>query len=372
MTLSCIIPTLNRSALLRNTINSLLNQSISQDMYEILVIDNGSTDDTKDISQSIIKETANRQIRYVFEPEPGLLAGRHRGVLEARGELLIFVDDDIEATSGWLQAIFETFTSPRVQLVGGRNLPKFAVQPPAWLEGFYDAMPDGGRSCGWLSLLDLGESEREIDPNFVWGLNFAIRRRALHDLGGFHPDCIPREFQKFQGDGETGLTMAARLRGYPAVYQPKATVYHIVPKSRLTPEYFEKRAYYQGVCDSYSDIRREGTGGSAGSVKVTTFSLRYGLRIAGRIVRSLKYLQKQKSATEESGEVAAIRMRVQRAYQAGYEFHQNAVRSSPELLAWVLRPDYWDYRLQPQLKHSANTKAVGAPRKIPLANSPRI
>jgi glycosyltransferase involved in cell wall biosynthesis len=358
MSISCIIPTLNRSALLGNTINSLINQNISQDMYEILIIDNGSTDDTKDISQHIIKETANRQIRYIFEPEPGLLPGRHRGALEAEGQLLVFVDDDIEATSGWLQAIFETFKSPRVQLVGGRNLPKFAVQPPVWLEGFYDAMPDGGRSCGWLSLLDLGESEREIDPNYVWGLNFAIRRRALHDLGGFHPDCIPQELQKFQGDGETGLTMAARSQGYPAVYQPKATVYHIIPMSRITPEYFEQRAYYQGVCDSYSDIRREGTGASVGSVKVRSFSLRYARRIAGRIARSLKYLQDPGCVTVETGEVAAIRLRVHRAYQAGYEFHQSAVRSSPELLAWVLRPDYWDYRL-PQLKHSAKTEAVG-------------
>jgi glucosyl-dolichyl phosphate glucuronosyltransferase len=272
--------------------------------------------------------------------------------------LLVFVDDDIEATSGWLQAIFETFKSPRVQLVGGRNLPKFAVQPPAWLEAFYDAMPDGGRYCGWLSLLDLGESEREIDPNYVWGLNFAIRRRALHDLGGFHPDCLPQEFQKFQGDGETGLTMAARLQGYPAVYQPKATIYHTIPSSRMTPEYFERRAYYQGVCDSYSGTRREGTGALVGSVKVRSFSLRYARRIAGRIVRSLKYLKNQECVTEKTGEVRGIRLRTHRAYQAGYEFHQSAVRSSPELLAWVLRPDYWDYRL-PRPKYPAETKAVG-------------
>jgi GT2 family glycosyltransferase len=87
-----------------------------------------------------MKETANRQIRYIFDhPEPGLLTGKHRGALEAKykGELLVFVDDDIEATSGWLQAILETFKSPRVELVGGRNLPKFVVQPPEWLESFY-------------------------------------------------------------------------------------------------------------------------------------------------------------------------------------------------------------------------------------------
>jgi glycosyltransferase involved in cell wall biosynthesis len=90
-------------------------------MYEILIIDNGSRDDTQEISQHIIKETAHRKIRYIFEPEPGLLAARHRGALEANGELLVFVDDDIEATVGWLQAIFETFKSPCT--IGGRSEP---------------------------------------------------------------------------------------------------------------------------------------------------------------------------------------------------------------------------------------------------------
>jgi glycosyltransferase involved in cell wall biosynthesis len=358
MSISCVIPTLNRSALLRVTIESLINQDISPNIYEVLIVDNGSTDDTKETSQRIMKATANRQIRYIFDPEPGLLTGRHRGALEAEGELLVFVDDDIEATSGWLQAIFDTFKSPRVQLVGGRNLPKFEVRPPAWLQSFWEVAHNGGCSCTWLSLLDLGARELEIDPNYVWGLNFAIRKSALHDLGGFHPDCMPQALQRFQGDGETGLTMKARSCGHRAVYQPKATIYHIIPANRMTPEYFEQRAYYQGVCDSYSDIRREGTGASVDSVKLKSFPMRYARRIAEHIGRSLKHLQRQPSIIAETTEVAAIRQRVHRAYQAGYKFHESAVRSSPELLSWVLRPDYWDYRL-PRLRHETETTAVG-------------
>ena len=356
MSISCIIPTLNRGASLKDTVDSLIKQNVSQDMYEILIVDNGSTDDTREISQHIIKETANRRIRYIFEPEAGLLAGRHRGALEANGELLVFVDDDVEATTGWLQAILETFKNPQIQLVGGRNLPKFEVEPPAWLDSFCDATSNGGRSCGWLSLLDLGESELEIDPNYVWGLNFAIRTRALHDLGGFHPDCIPRELQRFQGDGESGLTMKARSNGYRAVYQPKATIYHVIPASRMTPEYFEQRAYYQGVCDSYSNVRRELSGAPADSVKVKLSPLSYARRKAGRLVSFLKQIRDQACTTAEAAEGPVIRQLVDRAYHAGYEFHQSAVRSSPELLAWVLRPDYWDYRL-PRLTYPAETKA---------------
>jgi hypothetical protein len=153
---------------------------------------------------------------------------------------------------------------------------------------------------------------------------------------------FPKEFQKFQGGGESGLTMTARSYGYRAVYQTRATIYHIIPASRMTPEYFEQRAYYQGVCDSYSHVRREGN----------------ARKTVGRVVGYLKYLRDQAGVTAETAEVTAIRQRVHRAYRAGYEFHQSAVRSSPELLAWVLRPDYWDYRL-PRLKYPAETKAVG-------------
>jgi hypothetical protein len=85
--------------------------------------------------------------------------------------------------------------------------------------------------------------------------------------------------------------------------------------------------------------------------------LPYARKTVGRVVGYLKHLRDQAGVTAETAEVTAIRQRVHRAYRAGYEFHQSAVRSSPELLAWVLRPDYWDYRL-PRLKYPAKTKAV--------------
>ena len=69
MSISCVVPTLNRSALLRNALCSLINQNVSQNLYEILVIDNGSTDDTKKVSHQITK-TPDRNIRYILESEP--------------------------------------------------------------------------------------------------------------------------------------------------------------------------------------------------------------------------------------------------------------------------------------------------------------
>lgn len=323
---------MNRANLLELAIQSFCQQSFPADRYEILVIDNGSTDGTKRVAQVAIATYSSHQIRYVYEPEPGLLSGRHRGALEATSEILTFVDDDIEADPRWLQGIKESFDDPTVQLVGGRNLPKYEVDPPEWLEWFWSDHPYG-KVCADLSLLDFGDQVREIDANYVWGLNFSIRKNALFELGGFHPDCIPKHLQYFQGDGETGLTRKANAKGYKAIYQPKALVYHNVSKDRMTTDYFEKRYFYQGVCDSYTAIREAGTGSELTSV---VDRLKCPLR---------SFKRRVKRVVNPSSDRDLLKERFQKAFQYGYQFHQKTVHQYPELLDWVLRPDYWDYKL---------------------------
>jgi glucosyl-dolichyl phosphate glucuronosyltransferase len=361
---SVIIPTANRSEALGQSLMSLVGLNYDADNFEILVIDNGSTDRTKEVVHEVIAHHPQHRIRYIYDPEPGLLTGRHRGAQEARGELLTFVDDDIEADPRWLAAIVKTFQDPSVQLVGGRNLPKYAVSPPAWLEGFWWTPPYGGHACGSLSLLDLGETPCDIDANYIWGLNFSIRREALFDLGGFHPDIVPMHLQHLQGDGETGLTIKANQSGYRALYQPQALVHHCVPAGRLTPEYFERREFFQGVCDSYTAIRRQGdivvhNPSETGGQRLRRYA-RHPLHHARNFVQRL--LTRPPPPPNEPGtegpELSWIKQRVQAAYQKGYTFHQDAVRQTPGLLGWVLRENYWDYRL-PQLTSSVRGRAVG-------------
>ena len=353
---SIIIPTFNRAASLQHTLTSLLQLSIGAERFEVIVIDNGSTDSTNQVVLEVIEKHPLHQVRYIYDPEPGLLTGRHRGALEARGELLTFVDDDIVATPDWLTAIVQTFEDSSVQLVGGRNLPRYEGPPPPWLKGFWWIPPSGGQACGSLSLLNMGDAQRDIDANYIWGLNFSIRQQALFDLGGFHPDCIPEALQHFQGDGETGLTIQATERGYRAVYQPAAIVYHCVPAGRLTPEYFQRRAYFQGVCDSYTTMRRQG--GLAPPVPEQPPTEESGLHRLGRYARHpllhscnlvRRLFPKPKPlppvAIVEEAELNQIRHGVESAYRSGYAFHQHAVRDMPGLIDWVLREDYWDYRL---------------------------
>ncbi|MBD2148873.1 glycosyltransferase family 2 protein [Pseudanabaena sp. FACHB-1277] len=328
-----VIPTLNRDKYLRGCLISLVHQHFNIDQYEILVIDNGSVDTTKVSTHTIISLFNQHHIRYIYEPEPGLLSGRHRGALEAKGNILVFVDDDIEADPDWLSAICESFYDPLVQLVGGRNLPKYESTPPEWLQYFWVEHPFG-QYLGELSLLDFGEQVQEIDANYVWGLNFSIRRQALFDLGGFHPDCIPKHLQHFQGDGETGLTIKANQLGYKAIYQPKALVFHQVPRSRMTYEYFEQRYFYQGVCNSYTKIRELGH-----LPKVNRFSeIKY-------LIKSLLKKTKQITFNHRSSKEFILKSHFLKFLELGCRFHQESVRKNPLLLNWILKSDYWDYKL---------------------------
>lgn len=308
-------------------LESLLRQGDLAHSYEIVVVDNGSTDGTRGVVESL--STPGGALRYVSEPIPGLLSGRHRGTLETSAEILVFVDDDIVATEGWLGAILDAFTDSETQIVGGASTPRFQTDPPPWISDYWIHDAHGSR-CEWLSLLDMGDARRPIDANFVWGLNFAIRRRALMDLGGFHPDNIPRRLQHFQGDGETGLTIAANAMGYKAVYEPVAKVEHQISSERLTPEYFEARAFYQGVCNSYSAVR-------ARSKPVSTADNRW-------LTSTRRVLSMFKSTLRPAGE-RGLADRLRLAQEAGYRFHQDALVSYPGLIEWVDRADYWDYRL---------------------------
>src|SRR5262249_31079384 len=148
------------------------------------------------------KETFNR-LRYVYDASPGLHVGRHHGFREAEGDILVFIDDDIEAFPTLLSSIEEAFEDNEVALVGGKCLPKYDGRVPEWLSAMWVPNSRGERSFGYLSLIDLGEVPKRVDPLLVFGCNFSIRRAVLTEAGGFHPDGFPEQLTRFRGDGET-------------------------------------------------------------------------------------------------------------------------------------------------------------------------
>ncbi len=313
---------------LARTLTSIIKIDCLPDDFEILVVDNASIDQTRSAFETAHASSPHLNWRYFFEPIPGLLSARHKGALEAAGDVFVFIDDDVRLATDWLSAIKEAFTIPGTALVGGPSQPLYEECPSEWLREFYWEN-DSGLGCEYLSVFDGGAGVKEIDPMYVWGLNYAIRGDILFKVGGFNPDSLPKTLQRYQGDGETGLGFKIKQAAMRCVYHPQARVVHEVPSARLKPQYFEHRAFFQGVCDSYTSIRRDGC---VNKVE----------RNSAQQLRSIisGFSRKMRGSTTKN-----IRANISAAYARGYAFHQGEVARDEMLLAWVLRQNYWKYDL---------------------------
>lgn len=337
--ISIIIPTAGRPTAIKAAIASVLNLSIEQDGAELLVIDNNTQEDlSSDLSAYC--GTLGRSVRCIREPSPGLGAARHRGVLESAGDILVFLDDDVEVSEGWLRAIKSGFKNDDVGMVGGPSIPNFTDSIPPWFWHYLSNTPYGGWMSPWLSLLDIGRDVTDIDPNYVWGLNFSIRKELVTKCGGFHPDLVPSAMQRWQGDGETGLTRKFAESGYRADYLHGARLKHLCGPDRLNEQYFAKRAYYQGVADSFTSIRQ----GNPPQVNSLPISQASTYSRAKKALRA--FIPRRELWTKGLNSVHAA---VDAAYVAGWRFHQAEAAQDGRLLNWIRRTDFWDADIRSEL-----------------------
>ncbi len=309
MKLSVIVPTRNRAKILQKTLESIVNQNLSKKYFEVIIVDNGSTDDTKNIVNSFVNKIDN--LVYIYDENPGLHIGRHLGLLAARADILVYADDDIEAIPTWLEGVLESFENKNVVLVGGKNLPNFESNPPKWILRMYEKKSIK-KVLGYLSILDFGDEIQEINPNFVFGCNFSIRKSILFEAGGFHPDGMPQDIIKYRGDGESHVSSYIFKKGYKTMYNPKASVYHLCSTNRMTRKYFAQRSFNQGVSNSYTDIR----------MNKNRCLLKTKLKIL-----ILKYL-------------FAKDVEIQEKFVEGYMYHQNESKNDPILMEWIKRDNY--------------------------------
>jgi glucosyl-dolichyl phosphate glucuronosyltransferase len=353
---SIIIPTYNSVDQLARALQSIVDGTLNAQLYEIIVVDNGSSDDTKSFVDTFIKLNTAHNIRYIYEDVPGLLSGRHRGAKESYSDILVFVDQDICADPNWLSSIVETFNRlPEVHLVGGKCLPKYEKEPPKWLDYFWRYTSDGGRYMDFLSLCDFGDEEKELNHQGIWGLNYSIRKKTLYECGGFNPDSFPPFYQYLQGDGESGLSFKMAEKGYKAYYNPKALVFHEVPAERMTLSYFDKRFFYQGICISYLTIR---TAAQTQKHNLLKRSRKLAKKIKTKIEHHISPDAKNNDLFHKSSEfekdMLVARFRAMEA--AGYSFHQQVAKKNPFVMKWILKENYFDYTLPDLISHHDNTE----------------
>ena len=237
--ISAVVCTRNRADCLQACIESLREQSLDSRNYEILIVDNGSTDGTGQLCKRY-QEVSN--FRYIHEPVPGLSQARNRGLQEAAGDYIGYIDDDAAAEPQWLQKALESFAMyPPPDWVGGSVTLVWEEEPPAWLTKYYYG------ALGWV---DWGNKARFLDPASEWlvGCNSLFRRQTLEEFGGFDVRLGRKEDLLLSGE-EVQLHHKIRAAGGAFFYDPEIHVHHRVLKARATPGYFYRRYYWGGITD---------------------------------------------------------------------------------------------------------------------------
>ena len=241
--LSVVLCTRNRADLLEVALRSIVEQSFPRDRYEILLVDNASSDATPDVARRFAAEV---DLRYIREERIGLCIARNTGWQAARGAIIAYFDDDAVARPGWLAAIADAFArhdGTEIGIVGGPVSPLWQAPRPSWL-------PDSIASS--LTIVDWGSEEKilaNIDREWLVGANMALPRHVLEETGGFHP-WLDRVGENLLSSGDVFLQKEAMRRGYACLYVPQMAIEHVVPPSRLGQDWFLKRFYWQGISDA--------------------------------------------------------------------------------------------------------------------------
>lgn len=251
MRISVVICTYNRAALLSESIAAIASQDFPSHDFEVLVVDNNSTDNTRRIVEDLSCNSIV-DIRYLFECRQGLSFARNTGVEHSKGEIVAFVDDDIDANEGWLGAIVAAFSSPDVACAGGPIRPVWLIERPAWL------------TEEWYAYLSVSEFESArsrgefIGPDYPWGANIAFRRSVLDEVGGF-PTNLGRIGYNLLSGEEVALCMKIEEQGGRIAFAPDAVIHHKIQPERLSKRWYYRRTYWQGrsqaVLDSSNPAR---------------------------------------------------------------------------------------------------------------------
>ena len=240
MEFSILICTKNRAASLARTLRQISQLDFSGS-FEIVVADNGSTDDTAAAVERA-RQASRRPVRYLRCDQPGKSAALNAGIAAARGDIVAFTDDDALPAADWLTAITATFESNSADWVYGLVTPRWETKGPGWFSKDTE---------GLLALLDLGPvafvATEASEP--FYGVNCAARRSALMALGGYRTDLGPTT--QYGGGGEDSEMFHRALAGGQCiVYSPAVRVEHVIPAERTTRA-FHWRRMFGGRVDNY-------------------------------------------------------------------------------------------------------------------------
>ena len=274
--LSVIICTYNREKYLYNVLKSIAENDFPADQYEIVLINNNSTDRTEEECRRFVEDFPEVRFRYFVEPRQGLSYARNRGLTESKGDIVVFVDDDALVNKAYLQTYADFFDRhPEIEAAGGPIIPQYETSEPAWMSHYTKALITGYK--------DLGDKAREFPKgDYPGGGNAAYRASVFQKVGLFNVE-LGRKGDSLIGAEEKDIFDKMGSRKMRFFYLPTAILYHLIPEKKLTADYFDRLTLSIGKSERLRTLR-------IGKAKYLNRLLKEAVKWAGTLVLFCKHL----------------------------------------------------------------------------------
>jgi glycosyltransferase involved in cell wall biosynthesis len=233
---SAIVCCHNSAKRLKETLGHLAAQQVPASLgWEVVLVDNGSTDDTVAMALALWPRGNSAPLRVVAEPRLGLSFARKRGFAEAHGEIVCFVDDDNWVAADWASVAVDVMRRiPTAGACGGQSQAACEVPPPAWFDSHK----------AWFAVGEQGEQAGDVTDSrgHFWGAGLVIRRSAMARLQnrGFTAQLIGRQGGALSSGEDSELCFALRLAGWRLYYEPRLRFQHFLPSARLNWAYLRR------------------------------------------------------------------------------------------------------------------------------------
>ena len=225
--------------MLRGVLTDLMSQKVADDVHEILVVDNASTDDTREVVEKLARTYSS--LYYIHEPVLGLSCARNRGWRVARGAYVAYVDDDCRIPREWVAVAADIVTTVRPGAFGGPYYACYDTEKPRWFKDSYESHVQGD-TAGPLA-----------DNECLDGMNMVFRRGILEELGGFDSRLGMQGARIWYGE-ETEMMQRIRALCPDEVvyYHPELFVQHLVRRNKMSLWWYARARFANGRCSAHA------------------------------------------------------------------------------------------------------------------------
>lgn len=250
--ISIIICCYNAATRIQPTLQALQRQVDPGFPWELIVVDNASTDTTGEVAKRVWDQNPVTTLTIVKEEQPGLIHARHKGLAEARYEIVSFIDDDNWVEEKWVVKIGDVFSmDPQIAAAGGQSLPAFEKTAPEWFSRYQQHYAVGKQMdrSGYI----------ENEKGFLWGAGLSFRKSIWERLksNGYQNLTVGRQGKNMMAGEDTELCYAFRLMGYRLYYRDDLVLTHYMPDNRMQFSYLLKMTFGFGLAHARLNCYRE-------------------------------------------------------------------------------------------------------------------